>query len=242
MADLSLNNSVADLVNLIGAAGGLGTAAFGLVDATKAWHWGRYWHGGISNAGFAVLHHAFKPFVPALKAVYRHDPYETLHANWINGVAKADQKAAAKGLIRLGLTPASATALADATGLDGELLAGAASRIATGEALTPTDLNIIGRFDALLSAILDAAYERADQQYRNTCKLWALVAAVVLAWVAGACLAVSGSGGSLWSYFWSAAFWWWTFIGVVATPLAPVAKDLSTALQSAAAAVTAARR
>jgi hypothetical protein len=237
--DPIFSGDIGNLSNLIAAVGALGTAAFGLVDATKAWHWGRNWRGGISNVGFSVLKGAFAPFVTALQSVYRHDPLETIHANWINGVATADQKAAAKGLIRLGLTPASANALAAATGIDPVLLNAAAVRIAAGDPPTPTDLNIFGRFDALLSAILDAAYERADQQYRNACKALALLFSVLMSWAAFFCLAAQSACTAPATGCFQPDFWLATLIGIVATPLAPVAKDAVSTLQAAAAALSA---
>jgi len=58
MADLS--GGLTAIVNLVLAAGGLGTAAMGLVDASKA-----FW-GGPSNFGFGHIASALKPFLVAL--------------------------------------------------------------------------------------------------------------------------------------------------------------------------------
>ena len=37
--------------------------------------------------------------------------------------------------------------------------------------MTPAEISILGQFDAVLGAVLDEAYERADQKYRNAAKL-----------------------------------------------------------------------
>src|SRR5207249_4183215 len=82
------------------AASALGTAAYGLVDASKAFG------GGISNAGFSHIREAVVPLIgapePAAAQMFgRKDVLATLLANWLNGVPKADQKAAAKSLIHM---------------------------------------------------------------------------------------------------------------------------------------------
>jgi cytochrome bd-type quinol oxidase subunit 2 len=112
----------------------------------------------------------------------------------------------------------------------------------------------------VLSAILDEAYERADQRYRNAAKLLAVVVATLLA-LAGGWLIYYHPGAATcpaatlpaacppapnalpwWSYFASGQFGLALLVGLSATPLAPVAKDLASSLQAAAAAVGAARR
>ncbi|HZQ12851.1 MAG TPA: hypothetical protein VFB31_08590, partial [Pseudolabrys sp.] len=91
----------------IAAIAALGTAAYGLVDAMKAFG------GGPSLVGYGRIKSALAPFDPALQAL-GNAPWQTLRANWLNGVAKADQKAAAKSLIHLALSPGNATKLAAA--------------------------------------------------------------------------------------------------------------------------------
>jgi len=100
----------------IAAAGGLGTAAFGLVDSSKAVM------GGVSNSGFRFITMAITPLLPVASAQIGQafgpaDVIKTLRANWLNGMAKADQKATAKSLIRMGITPANAATLAARTGI-----------------------------------------------------------------------------------------------------------------------------
>jgi hypothetical protein len=226
----------------IAAIAALGTAAYGLVDAMKV-----FW-GGPSVAGFGRIKAALAPFNPALDTL-GNAPWQTLRANWLNGVAKADQKAAAKSLIHLALSPGNAKKLAAAVGINADTLETVAKKINKGTELTKSDMDVLGRFDALVSAILDAAYERADQQYRNTAKLLSSLVAMALAAFAGyfiqaAALAAAKppKGLDVGAYVMSKEFLIAIIIGAVSTPLAPIAKDLSTSLAAAVKAVGAFKR
>lgn len=218
------DGSVGDYGAIIAAISALGTAAFGLVDATKAFA------GGISNVGYGFIHSAVQPYEPALRLVNANEPYATIHANWLNGMAKADQKAAVKALVRLGLTPATAKSLAaGAPGVDPTTFQNAATKVADGTSLTDQEIAVLGRFDATIDAQLDAGFERADQAYRNKSKVLAAIIAMALA-VLGGWLVVQVP----WSaYFWSQDFFAAVLVGAIATPLAPVAKDITSAIGSA---------
>jgi hypothetical protein len=230
-----LSGELSNLVNFIAASGGLGTAAMGVVDATKGLA------GGPSRVGFGEIKSALRPFLNASRAAGDasapgravNDMIQTLRANWMNGVALTDQKTKAKALIHLGLTAQAAPALAGLAGVDGEKLTNLARKVANGTAPAPDELNVLGQFDVVLAAVLDAAYERADQKYRNGCKLLATI--VALAMAAGGGWAVPGAPGTFGAYLASSGFGISLLAGLLATPLAPVAKDLVTSLQVAAA-------
>src|SRR6266404_4137178 len=93
-----------DLANypgtIIMALGALGTAAFAVVDASKAF----LPKGGMSNVGFGSLRGAYNTLFSAgaVTGVLSHD-LATLHGNWINGRPMADQQAIAKSLVKLRL-------------------------------------------------------------------------------------------------------------------------------------------
>jgi hypothetical protein len=131
-------------------------------------------------------------------------------------------------LIHLGLTAANAPALATATSLDAALLTAVATKIQAGGPLDPADVTMFGRFDAIVSAKLDTGFERADQRYRNAAKALSFGVSVVLGLVAARIIGVAMGEGLL--------------IGVVATPLAPIAKDLASSLSAATKAISAVRR
>src|SRR5712691_6707616 len=235
-----INGDLGNILNFLSAAAGLGTAAMGLVDATKAFC------GGPSNFGFGYIKTAIAPFLvrapDAATGFGETEVLRTLEANWLNGVVKADQKAKAKALIHLGLTQGNAASLAAAAGVNAEQLVSLAKKTAAGEAPTPGEINVLGQFDAVLSAVLDAAYERADQKYRNASKLLATLAATILGGIGGWLVYGSGQAASVWGYFGSWQFGLSLLVGLAATPLAPVAKDLATSLQAAAAAVGSTKR
>jgi hypothetical protein len=217
---------VMELVGLVTAVGALGTAAFSLVDATKAFR------GGVSNIGFRDIEGAMQPFAAALDLALGHARWrEVIHAHWINGRPSDEQKAIAKSLIRLGLAGENAEAIAKPGHVDPVALQLAATKLRDGSPLDEKDLNVLGRLDASVEAQLDAAFDRADQRYRNSSRALAGVAAVALSWVATLALGWRG-----WHDFTLALV-----IGLLAVPLAPIAKDLASSLQAAAQAMRAAK-
>lgn len=219
-----------DVGQIVLAIGGLGTAAYGLVDAEKSFD------GGVSKAGFSDIKAIVAKLIPSTaggdnSALGLKSVLETLRANWMNGMPSADQKSIAKALIKLNLTPATAPDMAEATGVDIPTLTSIAAKIAAGGAggLTPQESDVYGRFDLLLSALLDRAYQRGDQRYRNTAKQRAVIVAIILAVLGG--WAVYGYH---WSYLCSPDLARAFACGVLATPFAPVAKDLASSIQAGA--------
>ena len=206
--------------SIVAAIGALGTAACGLVDATKTLP-----YGGVSNSGFKFIRKTFEALFgsDAIDRAPLSGDLETLHGNWINGRPMAEQQVIAKSLVKLRLTTATAKALAGATSIDGNQLEGLAKKLATGESMTPEESNMLGRFDLELTALIDRAYQRADQCYRNRCKLFAMVFSVVLALI----------GASALGFYYRDENWWLCLLaGLLATPLAPMAKDLKSGLST----------
>ncbi|MES0042233.1 hypothetical protein [Mesorhizobium sp. M0091] len=212
---------------ILSAIAGLGTAAFGLVDSTKVYR------GGVSNIGFGFVRDVVTPYKPALALVNAEDPLAIVRANWLNGMAKADQKATVKSLIRLGLTAKTVADLGKAApGVDVAALTAASAKIDSGQALDEVDINVLGRFDAIVDAQMDTGFERADQQYRNAAKVLAAIFAVILAVVGGALLYDGLHTNTVIAS---------VLIGLVSVPLAPISKDLATALGTAVSALKAAK-
>jgi len=218
--------------DLIAAIGGLGVASFALVDISKI---GR--QGGISHSGFSFIEGLLRLFEPPLgvdKADKSKSPpwdlfgqvRQILHANWINGMVLGDQKAIAKSLIKLRLFPDTARHFAAVTHVDAESLARVAQKMTTGAPLDgESETNTLGRFDLALTALVDAAYQLADQQYRNRAKAWASGIAVLMAIFGG--WIVSGKPSTYWQ---DLLFFKALCCGILAVPLAPIAKDLTSAL------------
>ena len=209
---------ISTLPQVIVAIGGLGTAAFGLVDASKP-----LLGGGVNHIGFGGISKTVTALTPgkAANALSRDKILATLKANWFNGTALTDQKAIAKSLIKLNLNATNAADLAAATGIDAASLTGIAAKIAAGTSLNADESNVYARFDIVITALLDETYQRSDNSYTNWTRAFAAAVAVALAVVGG--MTLKNPPPVLQS----------VLVGLLATPLAPIAKDLSSALATA---------
>jgi hypothetical protein len=216
------------LGQVITAIGGLGTAAFGLVEAAKTSF------SGINRVGLKHIHEVVADLTPEgtgaggpVNALPQANIMQTLEANWVNGVDLASQKAAAKSLIKLHLSAANAATVALKANVDPALLTAVAGSLAHAMPLSQAEGDAYSRFDLIVTALLDEAYQMSDQVYRN----WTRTLA------AGVAVALAVTGG--WSLVGTSQFWHSTdwilalLVGLLATPLAPIAKDLSTALATA---------
>ena len=227
---MSFDLTSMQLGQIITAIGGLGTSAFGLVEAAKPAF------GFINRMGLQRIEQTVTKLTPDQtvsglpaappNALPRKNILDTIEANWINGVDLASQKAIAKTLIKLQLSAGNAAALAATTNVDPALLTSVAVKTAAGVPLTQPESDVYARFDLIVTALLDEAYQYSDQVYRNGTRTLAAVIAVALA-VAGAW---SLEGMHFWQLQHVAMA---VLIGLLATPLAPIAKDLSTALATA---------
>jgi hypothetical protein len=231
-----LNGGLTSLLNMVAASGGLGTAAYGLVDITKAFG------GGISNFGLKQIRKALQPFEPALREIDQLSPMDVIRANWLNGLALADQKASAKALIRLGLSPENASALAEACSVDADALTVAANKIKGGSDPSPGDAHVLEKLDAAIDVALEGGFQRGDQQYRNASKLAGALASIGLALIGGGATHAQGGAFSLQGFLFSQDFLVALLIGLTASPLAPVVKDLSSLLSAIARPTSAAKQ
>jgi hypothetical protein len=221
---------VSNLPQVITAIGGLGTAAFGLLEAAKPVNpW-------INHIGFDRIKKTASDLTPSEKdasqpvnALPQTNILQSLLANWVNGTDLASQKAIAKTLIKLHLSAGNAAVLAAKTNVDPDLLKQVAVSIVSGTALTQPQSDAYARFDLIVTAMLDEVYQHADQVYRNWTRALAAMIAVVLAIVGGWSLSNVGFG----AYLATSAALQALLVGLLATPLAPIAKDLSTGLSTA---------
>lgn len=204
------------LPQMVAAIGALGTAAFGLVDVSKTVL-------PINSIGFGGIKKTVKSLTPGSPAnsLSQEKIVATLKANWSNGTDLVSQKSIAKSLIKLNLSATNATALATATSVNAGVLAGVATNIAAATPLTPEQSDVYGRFDLIVTALLDETYQRSDNLYTNWTRAIAAVVAVALAIVGGLSLNPQARLGPS------------IIVGLLATPLAPIAKDLSSALATA---------
>jgi hypothetical protein len=131
------------------------------------------------------------------------------------------------------LSEANAKALAAATNVDADLLGSVASKTLAGISLAQNESDVFSRFDLIVTAQLDEAYQHADQVYRNWTRGLAAVIAVALAVVGGWTLAADVTPAAGAPYWQSKELLQAIFVGLLATPLAPIAKDISSALATA---------
>jgi hypothetical protein len=148
-----------------------------------------------------------------------------MRSHWISGRPKEEQKAIAVSLIQLGLTAGNAAALAEAGQVSGPALKRIVTALEEGKELTPEQLNALGRFKATIEARVDAAYDRAEQVYRNSARFAAGLVSIALAVAAALMLYDVDSPNDLGLA---------VLVGLIAVPLAPIAKDVASAIGTAA--------
>lgn len=212
-----------DVIATIAAMGGLGLAAMALVDALKAVP-----GGGVSRIGFSHIRKVLRLFDKVLVRAAGAEWESVIMAHWINGRDRDDQVGAIRSLLRLGLNTDTADQLAAIGNVEPVALSKAAGKLTKGSPLSEDEINLIGRVEAAVEARLDAAFDLAEQSYRNNARFLAGVIAVILAVGAGYLLATEAK-----PIDWRVA----ALIGLLAVPIAPIAKDLVSALTSAAQAV-----
>lgn len=229
------------------ATGGLGAAAYGVVDGLKLIPWvdlagferlfggrsspgGRYW---LTNqkAGLDSL-------LPALQAAYGSDAVELLKAQYRSGRSKGDLPRTLRQGVRIGFgiqTQEQITQTATSLGVNEDAAQQAAAALviariqrppAAGEStsITPTPVSedarsALARLETTIDARIDAALVLAEVQYVTQTKVTAMIVALAIAFVVGHFLGANPLVSVM--------------IGLAAVPLAPVAKDLATALQEA---------
>jgi hypothetical protein len=220
--------SLPDLGAALAGLSALSTAAFGLLDATKAFE------GGVSNIGFGPIETALDKYKAPLASAIGPDWKQIVRSHWVSGTPKAEQKAKAQAMIKLGLSAANAGPIAAAALVDEKALTAAAAKLDKGQKLDDRDLNVLGRLNAAIDIQLDAAFDRADQRYRNVMRLLAGLVAIGLSITAWA----------LWQpeFGKPPTLLMAVVVGLLAVPLAPVAKDLTSALSAAMNALKAARK
>jgi hypothetical protein len=216
------------LGQVITAIGGLGTAAFGLVDAAKSAF------SGINRVGLKHIHEVVSELAPEganaggpVNALPQANILDSLEANWVNGNDLASQKAIAKSLIKLHLSSANASTVAVKANVDPAVLTAVASNLETGTPLSQAEGDAYSRFDLIVTALLDEAFQVSEQVYRNYTRTLAAFVAVTLAFAGGWSLV------GTWNFWHSSDLMLALLVGLLATPLAPIAKDLASALATA---------
>lgn len=201
---------------IILATGALGTAAFGIVEALKALKW-------LAEAGFPSILTILGPIMETLVAAYGPDAERLLRAQY-----RGDQKELTRVIrqgVRIGLTEKNATQVAQFLGIvDAAKLKEAARAVEAGQELPIELRNVLGRFELAVDARIDAALTLALDRYVRAVKWAASLVALILALSVGIYLNRIFEG---------------LIVGLAAVPLAPIAKDLVSALKAASDAIRA---
>ena len=208
-----------NLGTIVLAVGALGTASFGIVEALK-WTFVGLW-------GFGQIKKLLgRPVMDALKKAYGAQYEVFLKAQYRQGRKTGELPKTIRQGARVGLTPDTAPALATQVGvIDPSELTAVASAVQSGNTLTEAQRNILGRFELALDARIEAALALANSKYIGYVRLLASAVAIVIAFLVGLKLPNVDLLTSL-------------IIGVAAVPVAPVAKDLASAIQAAGKAMT----
>jgi len=227
------------------AIGALGTAAYGIVDGLKFCSWidlagfERLFSGGGKAGGrmWPIKYKAtLDPLLPSLKAAYGADAMDLLKSQYRSGRSKGDLPRTLRQGVRIGFSMIEAEKIVSAAvglGLAKSMAMLAADTIkhsleqppALGEepkpevTVTAEQRSALARLETAIDARIDADLAMAEVEYVTQAKIWAMIVSIGIAlWV-----------GWLLNQSWAASL----VVGITAVPLAPVAKDLATALQSA---------
>jgi hypothetical protein len=200
------------------ATGALGTAAFGIVEALK---WTK-----LGEAGFAVIVKVLGPLVKTQESAYGPGFEKLLRAQY-----RGDQRDFARVIrqgARVGLTSENAGEAAEFLKVVGRAeLESVATSLKQGTPLSDAQRNVLGRYELAVDARIDAALTQAQSHYAGTQRSVASIIALVIAVAVGLWLRSTQAYILLKS----------VLVGIAAVPLAPIAKDLVSALQAASTAI-----
>ena len=202
---------VENLGTAIIAVGALGTAAFGIVEASK-------WIGFVGEAGFGSARRILGRLTETLEVAYGPAYDEVLRAQY-----RGNQRELARTLrqgARVGLNAQNASQVAAFLGsIDGAALAAAVAAAERNGDLTPTERGVIGRYELAADARIDAALALAQARYVGVARMLSSLVAVVIALGVGYAMDVAPGTSIL--------------VGIAAVPLAPIAKDVASGIQAA---------
>lgn len=200
-----------DLTTLVLAAGALGTAAFGIVDASK-------WLRIVGEAGFDAALGILGALTTPLQVAYGTQWEQLMRAQY-RGDAGELKRLMRQG-VRVGLTPANAPAVAANLGsLDGAALAEAVGVAMKNGTLSDAQRAAVGRYELAADARIDAALTVAQADYAGAVRIFASVVAIGIAVVVAWKMHQSKTVALL--------------VGIAAVPLAPIAKDVAAGIQAA---------
>ena len=212
-----------DLGELVLAAGAVGTAAMGVTEGFKSIR--------LKPLGYDRIESDLAWAQDALKKAYG-DKFKPLMISlYRSGRRKGELPRILRQGVRIGLDADNAATMATIVGGDvTALLTSAASKASAGQELELEEKNVLGRFEIAADARIDAALSLAETAYANGIRLRAFFVALGLSLITAFAYIKTGQAEyqDLIMAF---------IVGIVAVPLAPIAKDVANAFQSAAKAI-----
>lgn len=214
-----------DLGELVLAAGAVGTAAMGVTEGFKSIR--------FKPLGYHCIESELAWAQAALKNAYGDNYHSFMTSLYRDGRRKDELKEIICTGMRIGLDKENAPIMASIVGRNMEaLLTSAAQKTAVGEELEPNEKNVLDHFVLVANARVDAAMVLADKAYGNAIRFRAFFVALGISVIAT--LAYINIGKASYNDLIMAIL-----VGITAVPLAPIAKDVANAFQSAAKAIAA---
>ena len=226
------------LIAFLLAVGAIGAAAMAVSEGFKT-----CW---LTPMGFKPFKKNISWADKALEVAYGPKYEETLESLYRMNRSKGDLPKILRQGVRIGMTTKTAGELSNVVGdCTAEQLEAVAGKVAAGELLAPggketpdekrvreAAKNTLGRFEMAADARIEAALSLAERHYTNGMRLGAFVVAIALS--VGAALLIGNHENDLYKYWIHGVI-----VGLIAVPIAPIAKDLTKGLQSATKAVKA---
>jgi hypothetical protein len=219
---------MADGVEYLGtmvlAAGALGTAAMGIVDGLKWWE-------RVDIPGYEQAKAYITAFLPAVEAAYGPNTDNLLKAQYRDGRGAGELPKTLRQGLRIGLVSLPdqrVAAMAQALGVvEGKQLVEVAKALHETGDLNEAQRKVLAQFELAAHARIDAAMAIGERIYVAWQKSVAAAIAVVVALIVGLILWAEhqDTGWVLLKAI---------LVGLAAVPLAPIAKDISSALAEAA--------
>ena len=212
--------NIGTVLDFMAASGALGVAAFGIADGLKRWAW-------VGEAGYSEISTKLGRIFDTLEVAYGKDAEKLMRALY-----RGNQDELARVMrqgVRIGLTATNATVVTQTLCVHVPELEAIATKLREGAELTEVERNILGRFELAVDARIDAALTLARDRYINTVRCVAAALAVVVGIVVALIVEPLGwkpAGRGL-------------LVGLIAVPLAPVAKDVVRAVKAGAEALRA---
>lgn len=218
---------IANLGTIILSAGGLGTAAYGAVDGFKLIP-------KIALTGYRKVTDHLGDVMKAVRRAYGAHADALLRAQYQGGRTDGVLPKSLRQGFRIGLPALDAATIetiADSVGVaNAKLISSGAAKMKDGIDLTKEEREAMSRLEVAVDARIDAGLTMADCAYVLRMKVFAGLLAIAVAIAVGFAIRDSLEQNWLLQAF---------LVGLLAVPVAPIAKDLATAVGEAAKALKA---